>query len=269
MRLLADKLDIEFEDEGQGVSADALRELLDRTLAFLSDEPGGSDGVTWRVTHVTMNSPLAMTVERMAPAGAPEPTERPAERLVRVFAALAKGDAPTSDYTPMQIRRVAAIAQVAQPGRKVVFKAGRGKAIRVQADWGKGLKEWMRQKVAGEALPEQHYSVAGRLEGVDVHGRKSEFYVYDPLTDQKMRCLFDDSMLETVKESLTERVEVSGLTVFNQNDEPVRMKVDSLRVISSRPFLSRLKDAQRRGVMRLTGDLSIDDAVNEIRDVTG
>ena len=33
---------------------------------------------------------------------------------------------------------------------------------------------------------------------MNVHGTKSEFYLRDPLTDQKIRCLFPDDMLEEI-----------------------------------------------------------------------
>jgi hypothetical protein len=269
MHPLTDKLDITVEDGGAGVSADALRMLLDQTLAFLEDEPGGSDGMVWRVTRATMNSPFSMTLQRVAPESMPEPADRPGERLVRLFAVLSAGMLPDDSTPAIQVRRAAAIAQLAQPGRTVRMGAGRGKVIDIDSEWSGRLKDWLRQKAIEQGMPEQLYSVTGKLEGVDVHGRKSEFYVYDPLTDQKMRCLFDEDMLEKVKESLGERVEVSGLARFNANDEPVRMQVDSLRVIRSRAFLSRLKEAQQRGIMKLTGNLSIDEALREARDGAG
>lgn len=266
---MVDKLDITMEDEGAGVSADALRRLLSQTLAFLESEPGGGDGISWRVTQVSMNSPFSMTVERRLPKSMPEPVDRPGERLARLFATLAAGGEPDDTLSVGQARRAAAIAEVAEPGRPIVLRASRGNPINLAPQWAGRLKEWIHRKTVNDVMPQQYYSAAGRLEGVDVHGRKSEFYVYDPLTDQKMRCVFNDELLDQVKNSLYERVEVTGLTRFNANEEPVRMEVESMRVIQSRPFLSRLKDAQARGIMNLTGGLSIEDALGEVRDAAG
>lgn len=59
------------------------------------------------------------------------------------------------------------------------------------------------------------------------------------------------------------------MTTFNADDAPVRMLVDSLRPLHAGSFLSRLKEVQGRGIMKLTGDLSIEDALGEVRDGPG
>ena len=263
---MADRLDIILEDTGEGVSADALRTLLDRTLRTLRSESGDQEGVTWQITKASMNSPFSLTIERRVQPDVPEPVERPAERLVQSFAALRAEQKINGDMTLPVARRLAGIVELATaPGRRVVFQAARGEAIHLEPQWGGMLRSWVHRKVSEQTLPDQPYSTAGRLEGVDVHGKKSEFYVYDPLTDQKMRCLFEEPLLDRVAEALGRRVEVSGLTKFNAEDQPTRMKADHLRVIESRPFLQRLKEAQRRGVMNLTGGLSVEDALGEVR----
>ena len=89
---------------------------------------------------------------------------------------------------------------------------------------------------------------------MDVHGKKSEFYVYDPLTDGRIRCLFDDDMLDRVREALTKRVQVGGMTTFAVDSQPQVIRVKTLRVIRVREgtFLERLAAAHRRGTIDLT-----------------
>ena len=134
--------------------------------------------------------PFAFTIERELTEATPEPTDRPGERLVRVFASLEAGEFPGDDVPQMQVRRAAAIAALSEADRRITLHASRGKAVTLDHHWAERLKHWLHQRQSEQALPPQFYSVAGRLEGVDVHGRKSKFYVYDPLTDQKMRCIF-------------------------------------------------------------------------------
>lgn len=266
-QLLADTLDITLQDTGAGVSADALRTLLDRTLHTLRSASGDQTGVTWRITKASMQSPFSLTIERRVEPGVSEPLERPAERLVQSFAALRAERNIEKNMTLPVARRLADMVELATPsGRRVILQAARGEAIVLDPQWAGLLKSWVHQKVSEQTLPEQPYSTAGRLEGVNVHASKSEFYVYDPLTDQKMRCLFEEPLLNRVAQALGRRVEVSGATKFNAEDQPLRMKVDHLRMIEDRAFLQRLKDAQRRGVMNLTGTLSVEDALEEVRD---
>ena len=58
MHAVADRLEITVDEQGRGVSADALRVLLNQTLTFLKNEPGGHEGVTWRVTGASLSSRL-------------------------------------------------------------------------------------------------------------------------------------------------------------------------------------------------------------------
>ena len=108
------------------------------------------------------------------------------------------------------------------------------------------------------------------MEGVNVHGSKSEFYVYDPLTDKKMRCIFRDEMLETIGRLLGERVEVGGLTKFSDKNTPQSMQVDTLRHIKTREgsFLDRLRAAHEQHPISFTGGLTIDEAIDEVRSGT-
>lgn len=269
---MADRFQIEIDESGEGISAEALRLHLEQALRFLEDDPGAGEAVVeWKVTRVQMNSPLLLEMERKVKPGHAEPASRPGEDLARAFARLDRGEALGEELSATRLHALEKIAAHSNGVRQVRIKAGVGEAIEIKPDWVGELKRVRAMRKMRDQLPEQAYSIAGRLEGVNVHGNKSEFYVYDPLTDQKMRCIFPDEMLEQVGRLLGERVEVSGLTKFGPGSSPQLMRVESVRAIETKAgsFLDRLRAAHEKGYLSFTGGLTIEDAIDEVRSDAG
>lgn len=274
MKLMADQFQIEIEESGEGVSAETLRLHLEQALRFLEDDPqtGGvtTGTVVWKVKRVSMNSPLLLLLERSIKAGQLEPASRPGEELVRAFARLQRDEVLGEELSATRLHALEKIAAHSNGVRKVRVRAGVGEAIVVKSEWVVELRRARAERKLRDHLPEQTYSLVGRLEGVNVHGNKSEFYVYDPLTDQKMRCLFPEEMLEQVGRLLGERVEVAGITKFGPGSTPQSMRVDTLRPIKTRSgsFLDRLRVAHQQGDITFTGGLTVEEAINEVRSGT-
>lgn len=268
---MPDRLEIQIDEEGRGVSAEALRSLLDQALQFLMSDPDDGPGVTWKVTQLSMNSPLTMRLEREVAEGEAEPASRPAEQMMRSFGGFERGELPGDELQPRQLNAIAKLASSATSYRSVQVKADRGNAVRLQPQWASDVRKLIAERKREAKTPDQPYSVSGRLEGVDMHGAKSEFYVYDPLTDQKMRCIFPEAMLDEVAAALGGRVTVSGVTTFGAGNQPQSMRVSRLKRIVTREgsFLERLAEAHRRGEIDLTGGLSAEDAIDEVRDAAG
>jgi hypothetical protein len=267
METMSDSFEIQIDESGDGVSAEILRLQLDQILRFLHADREAGEQVEWRVTRASMNSPLTLALERIVPRDMPEPASRPGEQLARVFAQLDRGESPGEDVSLHRLHAVERMASQANGIRRIRVRAGLGDPITLDPDWAAVVRRIRIERRRRGMLPNQPYSTAGRLEGVNVHGSKSEFYVYDPLTDQRMRCLFPDDMLEEVGRSLGERVSVSGMTSFGPRNTPQAMHVESLRRIPSRSgsFLQRLESAHRRGGIDLTGGLAVDEALDEVR----
>jgi len=274
MKLMADQFQIEIDESGEGVSAEALRLHLEQALRFLEDDTqaGGvaTGTVEWKVKRVSMNSPLLLLLERSVKAGELEPASRPGEELVRAFARLQRGEVLGEELSATRLHALERMAAHSNGVRQVRVRAGVGEAITVKPEWVENLRRARAERKLRDQLPEQTYSLVGSLEGVNVHGNKSEFYVYDPLTDQKMRCLFPDEMLEQVGRLLGERVEVAGVTRFGPGSMPQSMRVETLRPIRSSPgsFLDRLHAAHRQGGITFTDGLTVEEAIDEVRSGT-
>lgn len=265
---MADRFQIEIDEAGDGVSADALRLHLEQALRFLEDDPAATGApVEWKVIRVSMNSPLVLEMERTVKPGYVEPASRPGEDLARAFVRLARGEGLGEELSVARLHALERIASQANGVRHVRVQAGVGDAIEVRPEWAAELRRARVSRRLQDQLPEQLYSIAGKLEGVNVHGAKSEFYVYDPLTEQKMRCVFSDEMLEQVGRLLGERVEVSGITRFGPGGTPQSMRVDHFRAIlvKSGSFLDRLRAAHEKSQLSFTGGLPIEDAIDEVR----
>ncbi len=271
---MADSLKIEIDGSGLGVPAEALRVQLEQALRFLmdgaADDAAEEGAVEWIVTRVSMNSPLVLQLERSVRAGSREPAVRPGEDLARAFARLKRGEPLGEELSPARLHALEKMASRIDGVRRLRIQAGIGEVIEVDPDWAAELRRARNERRLHDTLPEQWYSIVGRLEGVDVHGSRSEFYVYDALTDQRMRCLFTDSMLDNVGRSLRQRVEVAGMTRFGPGNTPKSMNVASLKTIhvKSGSFLDRLKAAHDRGPISFTGGLSVEDAIDEVRGAT-
>jgi len=264
---MPDRFQIEIDEAGEGVSAEALRLHLEQALRFLRDDTEAGKSVDWKVTRASMNSPLLLELERVVEPGAPEPPSRPGEQLARAFASLRRGEALGDELSPTRLYAIEKMASQANGMRRVRVRAGLGESIELEPAWASAVRRMREERKGREEVPPQSYSTVGRLEGVNVHGSKSEFYVYDPLTDQKMRCIFPDEMLEAVGRALRQRVEVSGITTFGPGHLPQSMRVATLRVIRARvgSFLERLEAVHKRGGVDLRGGLSIEEAIDEVR----
>ena len=267
MMVMPDRFQIEIDETGDGVSAEVLRSQLEQALRFLREDLEAVESVDWKVTRASMNSPLMLELERKVTPGTAEPASRPGEQLARAFASLQRGEPLGEELSPTRLCAIEKMASQANGVRRVRIRAGVGASIELDPEWSKTVRKIREERKRREEIPPQPYSTVGRLEGVDVHGNKSEFYVYDPLTDQKMRCIFPDEMLEEVGHALRERVEVSGITAFGPENTPLSMRVDSLRTIKAKEgsFLDRLEAAHKRGGVNLTGGLTIEEAIDEVR----
>ena len=269
---MSDRLQIEIEETGEGVSAELLRLHLEQTLRFLEDEPDVEQGtVEWKVTRVSMNSPMLLQLERTVQEGTAEPATRPGEALARSFARLQRGEDPGEELSLTRLRALENMAAASNDGRRVRVQAGVGEPVELRSHWVSSLRRVRMERKQRDQMPEQQYSIVGRLEGVNVHGSKSEFYVYDPLTDQRMRCLFPDEMLEEVARLLGHRVEVSGSTKFGPGNMPQSMQVETLRPVAVREgsFLDRLRAAHEKGPIDFTGGLTTEEAIDEVRSDAG
>ncbi len=110
---------------------------------------------------------------------------------------------------------------------------------------------------------EEKAVVVGKLEGINVHGDKSTFIIYDPLTNTKINCTFPDEDLEKAKEALPYRVSVAGTATYNAKGQVTSIKVDSFRKLRQRKDLPQARDLER---IDFTGGLDPVEYIRRLRD---
>lgn len=110
---------------------------------------------------------------------------------------------------------------------------------------------------------EEKAVVVGKLEGINVHGGKSTFVVYDPLTNTKINCTFPDEDLEKVKEALPYRVSITGTATYNAKGQVTSIKVETFRKLRQRKDLPQARDLER---INFTGGLDPVEYIRSLRD---
>jgi hypothetical protein len=105
-------------------------------------------------------------------------------------------------------------------------------------------------------------SVEGTLDTVSLH-RSPRIFVYHSITRKAVRCKFPREMLEDIRRALGRRVIVSGLVQYNRQGDPIRVEMDSLRVmgIDNLPSTEDLSGSDEA----FTGDMSTADYLRSIR----
>ena len=73
-------------------------------------------------------------------------------------------------------------------------------------------------------------SVEGKLETIS--GRKGlKFFVFDSLTDERIRCDIEKELLDEAIEAFEQRVYVYGLIAYDSAGRPKRIKVEEIKVL--------------------------------------
>ena len=71
-------------------------------------------------------------------------------------------------------------------------------------------------------------TLIGKLETVTVHGGKPAFFIYDPLTGEKIICHIPEERMAEAKDALDthpHRVSVTGKVKYNRAGKPISIEV--------------------------------------------
>lgn len=106
-------------------------------------------------------------------------------------------------------------------------------------------------------------TLEGRLETIDVHGKKKVFGIYDVITNHKILCHFDKSILPAVVAALSQRVSVEGMVKFDRSGTPLSINVDNFEVMPGMDELPQFDEGQG---INITSGISSEDYVRGLRD---
>lgn len=86
-----------------------------------------------------------------------------------------------------------------------------------------------------QLLPERfvsYGSIEGRMEAINIHLKDNRFIVYHNISRKAVTCSFQSDQLEEIKILLGKSVIVTGETFHNVRNEPVRIQVERIRLLS-------------------------------------
>ena len=109
-------------------------------------------------------------------------------------------------------------------------------------------------------------TVVGELDAINIRNQKV-FYIYPLLGAKKIKCTFDDNMLEKVKSALGRRIEVAGRVRYKGWDKyPYAMNVEKILDVYPKdedlPTFNDIVGAQPH----ITGELDVIEFVRKLRD---
>jgi hypothetical protein len=107
--------------------------------------------------------------------------------------------------------------------------------------------------------------IEGRLDDISAHSDNPQFVIYDPLTDDKIKCAFEKDEVKSIRNLVTERVRVTGSTKFNEYHRPIEIKVESYQRLKGQSELPQISDLHKAHI-DITGGV---DSVAFIEDLRG
>lgn len=109
--------------------------------------------------------------------------------------------------------------------------------------------------------------IEGELGQITVHGGKSEFCIYDPITDKPTTCKFDPKDVEAVASLITHRVRVYGKAKYSRTH--VLQSIEVERWVGPIGEDSpTLEDIHRKGFQITTGEAS-EEVIRKLRELDG
>lgn len=84
-------------------------------------------------------------------------------------------------------------------------------------------------------------TVEGQLDAIDLHG-KLTFFVYETVSGNKVKCIFDEDLCNDVISSIRRRVSVYGLIKYKKNGSLNSVDIEKLTVFPDADKLPKFKD---------------------------
>jgi hypothetical protein len=254
---------IRIGGKGENVTLPSLIDVLSDTLEILREidarlSADGNNTLRWEILKATTNSPLTMTI-----AGLPvrEDLFNPdvGAKYTSAFAQLQAGVEPPAYFSPKAIQKAKElVASTANGVGTITYSTQGQEAVEVSEEIGKNAEAILKR-----TFYRTHSTLTGRLETLDVH-EKYSFIIYDTLTGDGVRCIFDAEMYPLVEKAIRKRVAVSGSTKYNRRTgRAVSIRVESVRILRSAGELPQFRKGE---YINITGDVDPAKYIRSVRD---
>jgi hypothetical protein len=258
------KMTIEVEGKGGTVPLSSFISIVQETLNTLQSleeellkKPKGKK--TWKIESVRMSSPLTMVISPEYEKGmSRKDVVGPFVRGLRTLEVGRKRPRYFGDTTLTGTKRMLSIMNDGIS------------AVTFSATGVKPVKPTQKARDHAELLvpttePYWVYTqLEGTLENIITHGR-TEFHIFDPITDRKVRCTFDREKAHEVLSLGLKRVRVSGDVKFDENHRPIEVQVDSYERLRDQSELPQIADLHKAKI-NITGGKDSVEYVRGLRD---
>jgi CTP:molybdopterin cytidylyltransferase MocA len=226
------------------VTPDTFRRLVSAFVDLLNSvtekAAGSGKRATWNMT-VSKGSRLLT-----AAAVADRATESVAEKVARAIPdglkRLEKGtQSPPSYFDQRALRAARELATVSKE-RKITY-------LRFNADGSHAAVSHRTAETAVKLLG-QHQAlgtVEGKLQTISDR-QTLQFVVFDSLYDKGINCFMNEAIMEKAMAAFRKRVAVTGMVQYDQEGQPVSIRVDTLEVFKDVAELPPIKDL--RGIFK-------------------
>jgi len=260
--LVGNTLTVRVVSREENIPLGSLLLVLSETLAMLKgiDEETSAAGrrtLTWRVSEVTYNSPLLLTIVG-------EPTTKGdynpgvALQYLEGLGRLERGEEPSGAFTEFAMERAKKIAMVRNDGiASVVFSAPDRSPVEPTQHLAANVDVILKKRYRGEVT-----TLDGLLMAIDVH-KDYTFKIYDQATGRRTACTFPEELLREAALSIRERVAVTGLARYDRHGHPASMKVNSMRRLRRAAELPRFGPGE---AIDITGGVPSEVYVRRMRD---
>jgi hypothetical protein len=167
-----------------------------------------------RIQKITYSSPLSMIIDVTTAKKDGTYTRSLVGTFKTDLEGLTSGSGSAAN-TPYA--RLDAYRELAESGlsksESAAIRAGR-KTFLIDAQFKETIDSILSDATAEER---EHGSVTGRLDVINLHGKK-QFYIYPSLGPTRIKCMFEEDLREAVKKAIDQKVQVSGILRYRKHD---------------------------------------------------
>ncbi|KWK50430.1 hypothetical protein WT81_33350 [Burkholderia stagnalis] len=210
----------------------ALKLTLNQVDASIAG--GKPSDLYYRVTKITMNSPITVEVEAVSKSGSRARGQRVVSKLNRDIRSVIAGKRPReADLDLLESYR----ALVKPMQRHVVEVSFQFENELVPLPRNLDIKV---DEILGPDQTEQG-SIVGSLDVLDIHNHRNVFKVYPVVGPKSIKCSFTRAQLPEAIAGINHFVKISGLLHYKKAEKfPHLIKVDSIEVLPERGNVSSL-----------------------------
>jgi len=247
-------------DSDRVVAEDAIK-VLRSAISLLEDldrAQGAGKSTEWVIVAASMKSPLSFTIRGEAKDESVAPREYVGPML-RSLRMVDTDSRRPSNFNDRMLQSAGRLGKLLENGIS---------AISLEAPGEETYCLTPKLKIHSEKLREQrprHYTtktiIEGTLERIDVHGTP-EFYIYDRLTGDAVRCFCDMQDAQRLGALITRRVRVFGDVKFTREHEPVSVEVDAFEAVIDDP--PSITDLHKKHIS-ITSDRPSEEYIRDLR----